>query len=167
METTRETSHRPAVTSPSDERAVRALYTDVLTHWNQRNAKGLARLFASDGHVVGFDGSQLDGRRDIESEMARIFTDHQTGRYVGIVREVRFLSQTVALIRAVAGMVTAGQTDLNPAVNTIQTLIAVQENTSWLIAVYQNTPAAWHGRPEAVKALTDELRQHLEQERQG
>jgi uncharacterized protein (TIGR02246 family) len=132
-----------------------------LTQWNERNATGIARLFERDGHVVGFDGSQLEGPRAIESEMARIFADHSPARYIGIVREVRFLSETVALLRAVAGMVPPGQTDLNPAVNAIQTLIAVKQDSTWQITLYQNTPAAFHGRPDAVTALTDELRQQL------
>jgi len=144
-----------------DDQAVRTLYTDILTQWNERNATGIARLFERDGHVVGFDGSQLEGHRAIESEMARIFADHQPGQYVGIVREVRFLSETVALLRAVAGMVPPGHTDLNPAVNAIQTLIAVKQDSIWQIALYQNTPAAFHGRPEAAQALTDELRAQL------
>lgn len=142
-----------------DDQAVRALYTDMLTQWNERNASGIARLFDRDGHVVGFDGSQLEGHRAIESEMARIFADHQPAQYVGIVREVRFLSETVALLRAVAGMVPPGQRDLNPALNAIQTLIAVKQDSTWQIALYQNTPAAFHGRPAAVQALTDELRE--------
>ncbi len=148
-------------TSPADDRAVRALYTDVLTQWNERHAKGMARLFERDGHVVGFDGSQLDGQRAIESELARIFADHQTARYVGVVRDVQFLSETVAVLRAVAGMIPPGHTDLNPALNAIQTLVAVKRDANWQIVVYQNTPAAFHGRPDAVAALTGELRQHL------
>ena len=111
--------------------------------------------------MVGFDGSQLEGRAAVESEMTRIFADHPTGRYVGIVRQVEFLSQTVAALRAVAGMVPPGQTDLNPGLNAIQTLIATKRDESWRVVLYQNTPAAFHGRPEAVKALTDELRQQM------
>ena len=58
-------------------------------------------------------------------------------------------------------MVPPGQTDLNPAVNAIQTLVAAKRNNRWLIAMYQNTPAAFHGRPDIAQALTDELRQKL------
>jgi len=153
-----------ASTSDADD-VVRALYADLLTQWNQRNAAGMARLIQPDGHLVGFDGSQLEGRDAIETEMARIFAEHQTGHYVGIVREIRLLSPTVALLRAVAGMVPPGQNSLNPDVNAVQTLVAVKEGACWQIAMYQNTPAAFHGRPDAVRALTDELRQHLAQTR--
>ena len=146
---------------PDDDRAVRALYEDLLTQWNERNARQMAALFERDAHVVGFDGSQMNGRSAIESEITKIFHDHQTGRYVGIVREVRFLDETAAVLRAVAGMVPSGQSDLNPGLNTIQTLVVVKRDDRWLIVVYQNTPAAFHGRPGVAQALTAELRQKL------
>lgn len=41
--------------------------------------------------------------------------------------------------------------------NTIQTLVAQQEHDEFLIALYQNTPAAFHGRPKLTKQLTEEL----------
>lgn len=148
-------------TSANDERSVRALYEGILGHWNRRDGGGMAGLFTQDGHVVGFDGSQVEGRAAIESEMTRIFADHPTPRYIGIVRQVQFLSETVAALRAVAGMIPPGQTDLNPALNAIQTLVATTHDGAWQVVLYQNTPAAFHGRPEAVKALTDELRQHM------
>ncbi len=112
-------------------------------------------------NVVGFDGSLMNGRAEIESELSRIFADHQTAAYVGIIREVRFLSQAVALLRAVAGMVPPGQSDINPAVNTIQSLVAVKREGGWRIALYQNTPAQFHGRPELSEHLTEELRKLL------
>jgi uncharacterized protein (TIGR02246 family) len=93
--------------------------------------------------------------------MDRIFGDHQTAVYVAKVREVRFLAPSVALLRAVAGMVPIGHTDLNPAVNAIQSLVAVKHGEHWRIALFQNTPAQFHGRPELVEQMTEELRQVL------
>jgi len=145
----------------TDEAEVRSLYTHILDSWNRRSARDMAALFADDGNVIGFDGSQYNGRAEIESEIAKIFADHQTAAYVGKIREVRFLTPDVAVLRAVSGMVSPGQSDLNPAVNTIQTLVAVKRDGRWRIAVYQNTPAAFHGRPQLSQALTDELRQLL------
>jgi uncharacterized protein (TIGR02246 family) len=161
METTSEPHVGSAATSVDDEQSVRALYEGILAYWNARDAGRMAAVFTRDCHLVGFDGSQLEGRAAVESEMTRIFADHPTARYVGIIRQVQFLSRTVAALRAVAGMVPPGQTDLNPALNTIQTLIATKQDESWRVALYQNTPAQFHGRPEAVKALTDELRQQI------
>ena len=80
---------------------------------------------------------------------------------MGKIREVRFLTLEVAVLRAVAGMVSHGQSDLNPAVNTVQTLVAAKRDGQWRIALFQNTPAQFHGRPELAQQLTEELRQLL------
>jgi uncharacterized protein (TIGR02246 family) len=153
-------SPRPDAPHP-DEAAVRALYQEWLDCWYQRQAGEYAALFAEDGNTVGFDGSQMNGRAEIEAQIRQIFADHQTARYVGIVREVRFLSPDVAVLRAAAGMVPPGRTDLNPAVNAIQTLVTANHDGHWRIALAQNTPAQFHGRPELSEALTEELRRLL------
>lgn len=115
-------------------------------------------MFWEDGNVVGFDGSQMNGQMEIASQLSQIFADHMTAAYLGKVREVRFLTRDVAVLRAVVGMVPPGKQDINPAVNAVQTLVAVRDEGQWRIAVFQNTPAAYHGRPELVEKLTEELR---------
>lgn len=147
--------------SSSEETAVRTLYHQLLSTWNAHDADEFAGLFAEDGNVVGFDGSQLNGREEIRSELQRIFKDHVTSRYVAKIREVRFLKPEVALLRAVSGMVPPGKTELNPAVNAIQTLIAAKMEGQWYIALFQNTPAQFHGRQEESDKLTEELKQLL------
>lgn len=147
------------------ERAARDLYAQILSRWNERNAQALAALFTPRANMVGFDGSQVDGRNEIEAHLAQIFSHHPTAAYVGKVQEVRLLAREVVLVRAVAGMVPPGQSDLNPALNTVHTLVAARSGDAWRIELFQSTPAAFHGRPEATKALTQELRQELKQQR--
>jgi len=147
----------------TNEGAVQALYQYLLESWNTRNPTGFAALFIPVGNVIGFDGSMMNGRADIEASLRQIFADHQTAAYVGKVREVRFLAPNVAILRAIAGMVPPGQTDLNPSVNTIRTLVAERQQDSWSIVLYQNTPAQFHGRPDLVEQMTDELRQVLKE----
>jgi uncharacterized protein (TIGR02246 family) len=142
----------------ADERAVSVLYHALLRGWNARNARDMAALFAPDGSLVGFDGSQVDGRTDIESHLRQIFAHHPTPAFVGKVRAARFLTKDVAVVRAVAGMVPPGRSDLEPALNAIQTLVVANQDGAWRIAVLQNTPAAFHGRPELAQSLTEELR---------
>ena len=55
-----------------------------------------------------------------KSALTQIFADHPTATYVAIVREVRLLGPGVGLLRSVAGMVPRGKSDINPAVNAIQ-----------------------------------------------
>ena len=146
----------------SDQEQVTRLYQQLLACWNQRDAVGMGALHTENATVIGFDGSQMNGREEIATVLGNIFAHHQTAAYVGKVREVRLLGDGTALLRAVVGMIPPGATDINPAVNAIQSLVATQAQGEWRIALFHNTPAAFHGRPEASAALTEELRQLLQ-----
>jgi uncharacterized protein (TIGR02246 family) len=71
---------------------------------------------------------------------------------------VWLLTPELALLGAVVGMVPIGQDDLDPDKNAVQTLVAKRHPEGWRVALLQNTPAQYHGRPEAAEALTAELR---------
>jgi len=146
----------------SDELEVRTLYRELLDGWNQRNAEAFAAPFEENGEVIGFDGSQMTGRVDIAATLGQIFADHVTAPYVSKVRSVRLLSPDVAILRAIVGMVPPGQVDLNPALNAHQTVVAARRDGIWRIELLQTTPAQFHGRPDLVQQMTEELRQVLE-----
>ena len=147
-----------------DEMEVGALYRQLLDRWNERSAGGFAALFTDDGSTVGFDGSMLDVPAEIESALGQIFAHHAMAAYVAKVRIVRFPVPDVAVLRAVVGMVPPGQSDLNPVVNAVQTLVAAKEDGRWRIVLLQSTPASFHGRPEVSEQLTEELRQLLRED---
>jgi uncharacterized protein (TIGR02246 family) len=146
------------------EKAVRATYRAILAGWNAKDASAFAARFADDGEVIGFDGSTVVGRAKIEAEMAGIFADHATGRYLGIVRGVRQLGSDVAILSAVSGVVPAGADAINPDLNAIQSLVAQRQADEWRVILYQNTPAAFHGRPQLADELTAELAAALHSE---
>lgn len=148
------------------EQAVRSLYQELLQAWNEQDAVRFAQLFTEQGTSIGFDGSLMIGPKEIEPILAAIFKDHPTATYVSKIREVRSLSKGVVLLRSVVGMVPRGGIELNPQVNAIQTLIAQEINGEWKIAHFQNTPAAYHGRPEESIKLTNELNEVLSQHKQ-
>ena len=152
----------PSANDPAIDREVREIYRQLLQAWDKRNARDYALLFAADGSIVGFDGSQVSGQNEIGAHVTKVFSHHQTGRYTSIVRSVSSLSPDVAMLMAVSGMVPAGKEELDPALNAIQSLIAVRKRDGWKIALFQNTPAAWHGRPEDSKQLTEDLRKALQ-----
>ncbi len=147
----------------SAEATIRELYAAILDAWNRRQAGEYALLFSGDGSIVGFDGSTVSTRAAIEQHLSQIFADPMTGQYVGIVREVRFLTPQAALLLAVSGIVPYGQMHLNPALNAVQSLVALRdEDGKWYAVHYQNTPAQFHGRPEMVEQLTEELRRSIQ-----
>jgi uncharacterized protein (TIGR02246 family) len=145
--------------------AVEALYRKLLGAWNARDARGMAGLYAPAGGQVGFDGSPANGRAEIEALLEPIFKDHPTARFIAKVREVRMLGADTALLRAVAGMVPPGNSDLMPERNAIQTLVASRTSAgAWQVEMFHNTPAKFDGRPELVSQLTAELREVLSKE---
>lgn len=146
-------------TQSDEEIAVRALYRAILDGWNTHRADAFAAPFAVGGEVIGFDGSQMIGRAAIASALGQIFADHRTAPYVSKVRGVHLLSPDVAILRAIAGMTPPGQSDLNPAVNAHQTLVAAKRDGMWRVELFQTTPAQFHGRPELVRQMTEELQQ--------
>src|SRR6188768_1475340 len=121
----------------SDENEIRLLYQTLLENWNKNNANDFANLFCEDGNTIGFDGSQMNGRAQIKDELAGIFSNHKVASYVGIVREVRILANNVFLLRAVAGMVPPGKTEIMSERNAVQSLIVTKERDEFCIALYQ------------------------------
>lgn len=142
----------------SDAPAVSKLYYDLLQHWNDGDAAGFAALFSEGASAIGFDGTEYRGRSGIQSDLAGIFADHEVPEYVGKVRHVRFLGDDVAVLRGVAGMIPRGESDIDPAFNAVQTVVASRAGKGWVVDVFHTTPAAYHGRPELGERLTEELR---------
>ena len=142
-----------AMTAAAD---VKALYRTLLTKWNEKDAAGFGDLFTDDGSIVGFDGSCVESSASITEHLQSIFSDHHPASYIAKVREVRDLGPGSMLLHSVVGMVPPGGSDINPSLNAVQTLVAVRRDGAWRIASFQNTPAAFHGRPEEVETLTRE-----------
>ncbi|WGU95859.1 SgcJ/EcaC family oxidoreductase [Paenibacillus dendritiformis] len=140
---------------------VESLYHQLIDAWNSRNASGMAELFAANGELIGFDGSLASGPDDILGHLQPIFEHHPTAPFTTKVKYVRLLESDTALLRAIAGMVPPGQSMLNPDVNTHHTLVAVHAGGQWRIELFQNTPAQFHGRPELVRQMTEELTEVL------
>lgn len=77
---------------PAEADAISALYQTLLAGWNNRRADEMAALIAEDGNLIGFDGSPMNGRAEIQANLRQIFADHPTATYVGKIREIRFLT---------------------------------------------------------------------------
>ena len=134
-----------------------SLYEALIKCWNNRDAKGMAGLYAISGAQIGFDGSSISGPGDIEKHLAPIFRDHPTAKFVFVIREVKLLGEAVGLVRAIAGMVPRDGSEINSSLNAVQTMLARKQRSLWKVELFQNTPARLDGRPEEVVAMTQEL----------
>jgi uncharacterized protein (TIGR02246 family) len=142
-----------------DEVEIRALYHQLMDGWNTASGYAFAFPFEGNGDLVGFDGTHINGRHEIALFHQQLFDKFLKGsRLVGKVRSVRFVASDVAVMHTVGGTVMAGQTDLDPERNSVQTLVAIKRNGKWSLAAFQNTRAIYIGRPEESQKLTAELR---------
>src|SRR5918998_3792772 len=92
--------------NPADEAAVRALYQELMDGWNRGIGDAFAAAFTDDGDLVAFDGTHFKGRKEIAPFHQDLFERWMKGtRLVGEVKDVRFLSDEVALMHAVGSTV--------------------------------------------------------------
>ena len=103
---------------------IERLYHELIESWDKAKSRDYANLFAEDANVIGFDGSTMNGRKEIFEQINSVFKNHKTGKYVTIVKEVRFLSPDIGILQAVTGLVPAGKDELEPKTNAIQTMVA-------------------------------------------
>jgi uncharacterized protein (TIGR02246 family) len=139
-----------------DEAAVRDVYQQFMEAWNQGSGAALAEVFTRDGDLVGFDGTQLTGRREIAEFHQRLFDRWLKGsRLVGKVTDVRFLGPDVALMHAVGGTVLRGRRSPAPERDSIQTLVATRDDDGgWRLAAFQNTRLRRMGSGRAFLVMT-------------
>ena len=145
----------------SIEDEVTALYNRLIEGWNASDAVAMAAPLASDGLVIGYDGSQMIGREEVANQLSQIFADHRTATYVAKIRSVKPLGADAAMLHAVVGMVPPGGSKLMSDRNAIQTVVAHRNGDEWSVALFQTTPAQFHGRPELTGSLTAELAELL------
>jgi uncharacterized protein (TIGR02246 family) len=134
-------------TASADEAAVRDLYQQWMDGWNQGSGVAFASVFTEDGDLIGFDGTHLKGREEINSFHQELFDKWLEGtRLVGQVENVAFPAPDVAVVHAVGGTIPSGKSTPVPERDSIQTLIATKRDGKWRIMAFQNTRIRRMGR---------------------
>src|SRR5262249_24458239 len=96
----------PEASRSDDEAAIRRLYEQAMDAWNKGSGEAFAAVFTEDGHLVAFDGTHFQGRKEIAPFHQRLFDTYLKGtRLVGTVTDVQFLSSDVAVSHAVGGTI--------------------------------------------------------------
>ncbi|HET9824585.1 MAG TPA: SgcJ/EcaC family oxidoreductase [Chitinophagaceae bacterium] len=148
------------------EAIMESIYEHLINAWNEANAEAFSELFSENGSMVGFDGSIANGRANICDHLSSIFANYRPGKFVAIIKEITVWSSNAGILRAVAGIVLPGRRKVNRGTNAIQSMVVANEAGHFRIALFQNTPAAFHGRPDLAEQLTTELQQQMERTNQ-
>jgi uncharacterized protein (TIGR02246 family) len=130
----------PCFASSQDEDALRALVHRIVEGWSNANGSAIAGVYASDGTLVAGDGTVTRGPDEIARYHDRQFEHFLKGTRLTVeVRSVHFLSDDVALMQTEGGILWPGQQQLAPGNSGIQSFIAVREDGTWRVRLFQNT----------------------------
>jgi uncharacterized protein (TIGR02246 family) len=136
---------QPATPNPADEAAVRALPAQVTAAFPDGEA--VAAAFTEDADFIVAEGTHLKGRVEIVAYFQRLLeeqdefgTSLQGVKSTAEVRDLRFLTDDVALMHTTGGLLFPGETAVPPDRRTIQTWVATKAGGTWLVASYQSSP---------------------------
>ena len=128
---------RPA----TDSAAVRAVVLWQADAWNRHDAAAYSALFTPDCDVVNIVGWWWQSRAEMQAELTRAFSSvFRDSRLTFTDVQVRFLAGNVAVAHASWTMMGEKMPPgMPPPDQGIQTLVLVQRDSRWQIAVFQNT----------------------------
>jgi uncharacterized protein (TIGR02246 family) len=123
-----------------DERAIEALYRDLLDSWGRGDGKAYAMQFTDDADYIAIDGSRQTGQSEIASRHQHRFdTWLKDTSLQGQIHRIRFLTPEAALVIATGGVVFPGKTEVRSNRRSIHSLVAVKHNGTWRFASLHNT----------------------------
>ncbi len=126
--------------SPEDRAAVAAVPQRVVAAWADHDAAGFAQVFAADGTMI-LPGLFRKGPDAIGSFMADAFAGPFKGsRVTGTPVDVRFLSDTVALMITEGGIIAPGEQEVRADRAIRASWLVVKRDGRWALAAYQNSP---------------------------
>ena len=148
-------------THQTDEAQILALFDDLLDDWGKGDGEAYGSRFTGDADYVAFDGTHTTGRQQIATSHQELFDKYLKGtRLTGRVLSIKFVGPDVALVHATGGTMMRGKTEPSPERNSIQTLVAVREETGWRFAAFHNSrvrPIGGSPGGFLIWAITDKL----------
>jgi uncharacterized protein (TIGR02246 family) len=125
--------------APEDAEAIRAIVTELETHWNAADGAAYSAHFAEDADFVNVFGHYVGGREAIAAGHQQIFnTVYRGSRNSGTVEAMRALSPGVALAY-VAWHLRIPDGGSEREMHARNTLVLTNEGDGWQIAAFQNT----------------------------
>src|SRR5215469_17017905 len=106
----------------ADEEALHNLFQQLQKAWNQGNGHAYAASFTEDADYINVTGAYLKGRQAIATVHQQLFeTLFQGSQLEGFVKQIRFLSDTIALLHLHGRPRVPGQEIPEPEQYSIQT----------------------------------------------
>jgi uncharacterized protein (TIGR02246 family) len=116
----------------AEEDAIRAIHQRMIDAWNTGDSAAFAAPFTDNADFVAFEGTHLNGRREIASFHQRIFDTVVKGsRLKGEVKFVRFLSPVFAVMHSLVSVTLSGQSAASPSRDSMQLTVVTKRGGEW------------------------------------
>ena|SRR5690348_15186527 len=127
--------------SATDAAAVRTVVLQQADAWNRHDAAAYSALFTPDCDVVNIVGWWWKSRAEMQAKLVRAFSSaFRDSRLTFTDVRVKFLARDIAVAHARWTMTGEKMPPgMPPPDQGIQTLVLVQRDGRWQIAVFQNT----------------------------
>jgi uncharacterized protein (TIGR02246 family) len=123
------------------EKEVLGVPLRLVKAWAENSADGVAEVFTEDGIMILPGDVYKVGREEVRAFMKAAYAGPFKGSGVtGTPVDLRFASDTVALIRTHGGILAPGETEIDPELAVRSTWTCVKQDGQWYLAAYQNSP---------------------------
>ncbi len=113
----------------------------LIAAWSKNDGYGVAKSFTEDGILILPGDVLKKGRDEVGAFMTAAYAGPFKGTGVtGRPVDLRFVSDTVALIRTHGGILAPGETEIDEELAVRSTWVVVKRDNEWQLAVYQNSP---------------------------
>jgi uncharacterized protein (TIGR02246 family) len=124
----------------ADEKALHALFQEMQDGWSRGDGQAFAASFTEDADYIVVNGTYLKGRQAIAAAHQQLFeTLFQGSRLEGFMKNIRFLSDDIALVHLHGRPQIPGQAVAAPEQYSIQTMIGIKRADGWRFTAFQNT----------------------------
>ena len=124
----------------ADVQALQDLFHQMQAGWNRGDGAAYAAPFTEDADFISVNGTYLKGRQAIAAAHQQLFEIRFRGsRLDGFVKQIRFLSDDLALLHLHGRPQIPGQALAAPEQYAIQTVIGIRQAEGWRFTAFQNT----------------------------
>jgi len=125
----------------ADNEAVHGLLNQLSTAWSANDPEAFTNLFTNDGTVVLPGDVYLYGREAILGFMTLAFQGPYRGTGVtGTALSVRFIDSNTSVMITEGGVLAPGETEVAPQRAIRATWVCVNEDGTWKLSAYHNSP---------------------------
>ncbi len=122
------------------DRQVREILKGVYAAWDANDADAFAKPYAESATAT-LPGVYLPGRQAIRGTMATLFAgDLKGSRAAYEVREIRFVTEDVAIVTSKGAVLLAGQAEPDAASRALETWVLSRQDSAWRVQAFHNCP---------------------------